>query len=116
MPAAYVHVVEPEPPPEPPPQPSAPQDVLQEAMRLNTEIAKVMVERFPEMLRASAELLRAAEAAGLPAREGCAIGPARRRAARGRALATLLSPVVNALTSTLAVHATEDPAAETTAN
>ena len=44
-------------------------DVVREAMRLNTELAKSIVDQFPEMLRASAELLRAADGAGLPARQ-----------------------------------------------
>lgn len=43
--------------------------VLGEAMRLNTELAKAVVDRFPEMMTAAAELLRAADGAGLPRRE-----------------------------------------------
>jgi hypothetical protein len=44
-------------------------DVLREAMRLNTELAKSIVDRFPEMMTAAAELLRAADGAGMPARQ-----------------------------------------------
>jgi hypothetical protein len=44
-------------------------DTLREAMRLNTELARSIVDRFPEMLHAAAELLRAADGAGLPMRE-----------------------------------------------
>ncbi len=43
--------------------------VLRDAMRLNTELAKSVVDRFPEMMHAAAELLRAADGAGLPRRE-----------------------------------------------
>ncbi len=43
--------------------------VMAEAMRLNTELAKSIVDRFPQMMQAAAELLRAADGAGLPARE-----------------------------------------------
>jgi hypothetical protein len=105
VPSAYVHVVE--APPEPVVPAIAPDDpygVLKEAMRLNNEIAKTMVERFPEMLRAAAELVRAAESAGLPAR--------RPRVARATeqeqtsSLATFLGPVVEAITQTLATDPT----------
>jgi hypothetical protein len=115
VPAAYVQVVEPEPAPTPPP-PSGPYAVIQESMRLNAELAKAMIERFPDMLRASAELMRAANAAGLPAREACVIDmPADgdRATARSSALEMFLSPVVEALTSALAVPAVEEPATET---
>lgn len=44
-------------------------DIVIEAMRLNTEIARSVVDRFPQMLAAAATLLRAADGAGLPARE-----------------------------------------------
>jgi hypothetical protein len=47
--------------------------VLGEAMRLNTELAKSVVDRFPEMMTAAAELLRAADGAGLPRREARAV-------------------------------------------
>lgn len=43
-------------------------DTLREAMRLNTELAKSVIDRFPEMMSAAAELLRAADGAGLPRR------------------------------------------------
>jgi len=42
--------------------------VLGDAMRLNTELAKAVIDRFPEMMTAAAELLRAADGAGIPAR------------------------------------------------
>jgi len=42
--------------------------VVIEAMRMNAEIARAVVDRFPQMLEASAILLRAADGAGLPAR------------------------------------------------
>ncbi len=69
-PAAYIQVVKSE-------QPTEAQamvvrtedDVVCEAMRLNTELAKAIVDRFPEMLQAAAELLRAADGAGMPARQ-----------------------------------------------
>ncbi|MFT3697701.1 MAG: hypothetical protein QM831_31470 [Kofleriaceae bacterium] len=41
---------------------------VREAMRLNTELAKSVIDRFPEVMHAAAELLRAADGAGLPAR------------------------------------------------
>jgi hypothetical protein len=44
-------------------------NVVIEAMRMNSEIAKSVVDRFPQMLEAAAHLLRAADGAGLPARE-----------------------------------------------
>jgi len=43
-------------------------DAIREAMRLNTELAKSVIDRFPEMMTAAAELLRAADGAGLPSR------------------------------------------------
>src|SRR5262245_39366839 len=52
---------------------AAPSDsVVIEAMRMNAEIARAVVNRFPQMLEASALLLRAADGAGLPARPGMA--------------------------------------------
>ncbi|MEJ7598482.1 MAG: hypothetical protein WKG01_11280 [Kofleriaceae bacterium] len=70
VPAAYVQVVKPERVPE---TAIAPRDdgdsVIREAMRLNTELAKSVVDRFPEMMTAAAELLRAADGAGIPARQ-----------------------------------------------
>ena len=44
-------------------------DAVREAMRLNTELAKSVIDRFPEMMTAAAELLRAADGAGLPSRQ-----------------------------------------------
>lgn len=44
-------------------------DTIREAMRMNTELARSVIERFPEMMSAAAELLRAADGAGLPRRE-----------------------------------------------
>jgi hypothetical protein len=38
-------------------------------MRMNTELARTIIERFPAMLDSAAGLLRAADGAGLPARE-----------------------------------------------
>lgn len=69
-PAAYIQVVKTEQPMESQPNTVVryEDDVVREAMRLNTELAKSIVDRFPEMLRASAELLRAADGAGIPAR------------------------------------------------
>jgi hypothetical protein len=53
---------------------SEPSDsIVIEAMRMNTEIAKSVVDRFPLMLEAAATLLRAADGAGLPAREPRAV-------------------------------------------
>lgn len=43
--------------------------VLVEAMRHNAELAKTVVDRFPQMMEAAASLLRAADGAGLPSRE-----------------------------------------------
>jgi hypothetical protein len=41
---------------------------LVEAMRMNTELARSVIDRFPAMMEAAAVLLRAADGAGLPAR------------------------------------------------
>ncbi len=38
-------------------------------MRLNTELAKSVIDQFPAMMMSAAELLRAADGAGLPARQ-----------------------------------------------
>jgi hypothetical protein len=43
-------------------------NVVIEAMRMNSEIAKSVVDRFPQMLQAAAVLLQAADGAGLPSR------------------------------------------------
>src|SRR5207249_2399118 len=48
-------------------------NVVIEAMRMNSEIAKSVIDRFPLMLEAAATLLRAADGAGLPARPPRAI-------------------------------------------
>ncbi len=51
------------------PLPSPSDNVVIEAMRMNAEIARAVVDRFPQMLEAAATLLRAADGAGLPSRE-----------------------------------------------
>jgi hypothetical protein len=49
---------------------SEPSDnIIIEAMRMNAEIARSVVDRFPQMVEAAATLLRAADGAGLPKRE-----------------------------------------------
>lgn len=48
--------------------PATTESVVIEAMRMNAEIAKSVVDRFPMMLEAASSLLRAADGAGLPAR------------------------------------------------
>ena len=70
IPAAYVQVVKAEKPTEEVAVAShcETDSVLREALRANTELAKTVVERFPEMMHAAAELLRAADGAGLSAR------------------------------------------------
>lgn len=47
--------------------------IVIEAMRMNSEIAKSVVDKFPQMMEAAATLLRAADGAGLPARPGTVI-------------------------------------------
>jgi hypothetical protein len=42
--------------------------IVLEAMRMNMELAKSVVDRFPQMMEAAAVLLQAADGAGLPAR------------------------------------------------
>lgn len=75
VPPAYVQVVKPERNADLGAQgpahvaPSASDDTLREAMRLNTELARSVIDRFPEMMTAAAELLRAADGAGIPRRE-----------------------------------------------
>jgi hypothetical protein len=44
-------------------------DATIEAMRLNSELARSVIDRFPQMMEAAAVLLRAADGAGLPLRE-----------------------------------------------
>lgn len=73
LPAAYVMVASTlQPPATTQATPAAPvqssEGVVAEAMRLNSELARTIVDRFPEMMHAAAELLRAADGAGLPAR------------------------------------------------
>ncbi|MCE9576287.1 MAG: hypothetical protein K8W52_24270 [Deltaproteobacteria bacterium] len=70
VPVAYVQVMRPIAVEERAPAPRGEESsgVVREAMRLNTELARAVIDRFPEMLQASAELLRAADGAGLPAR------------------------------------------------
>src|SRR3569623_903528 len=48
--------------------PEESESAIREAMRLNTELARSVIEQFPSMMTAAAELLRAADGAGLPAR------------------------------------------------
>ena len=70
--AAYIQVVKPESPVDAPAIAAARSEtdsIVRDAMRLNTELAKSVIDRFPEMMHAAAELLRAADGAGLPARE-----------------------------------------------
>src|SRR4051812_33362883 len=49
-------------------------DVIIESMRMNTEIARSVADRFPMMLEAAATLLHAADGAGLPRRTLVATG------------------------------------------
>jgi hypothetical protein len=48
--------------------PSPTDSAVIEAMRMNAEIAKSVIEQFPPMMHAAAQLLRAADGAGLPAK------------------------------------------------
>ena len=50
------------------PLPTASDSVVLEAMRMNAEITRTVVDRFPQMMEAAASLLRAADGAGLPSR------------------------------------------------
>ncbi len=50
------------------PLPSASDSVVLEALRMNAEITRTMIDRFPMMMEAAATLLRAADGAGLPSR------------------------------------------------
>jgi hypothetical protein len=71
-PPAYVQVVKPEVTAEPTALAHAHEEgnsVIRDAMRLNTELARAVIDRFPEVMQAAAELLRAADGAGLPARQ-----------------------------------------------
>ena len=72
VPAAYIHVVKPErnagDSSSSTPTRDPEEDTIREAMRLNTELARAVIERFPQMVEAAATLIRAADGAGLPAR------------------------------------------------
>ncbi len=72
VPAAYVHVMKPirngDAGVVVAQASSAGDDTIREAMRMNTELARSVIDRFPEMMQAAAELLRAADGAGLPGR------------------------------------------------
>jgi hypothetical protein len=74
VPIAYVHVSQPEEKlgalVDPRPTVAAHDAVLVEAMRLNTSLARTVIDEFPAMMMATAEILRAADGAGLPARQG----------------------------------------------
>ena len=48
--------------------PSQSDHPMVEAMRINADLAKTVVDRFPQMMEAAAVLLRAADGAGLPRR------------------------------------------------
>jgi hypothetical protein len=76
VPAAYVQVV-----PQPAdgqrtiaiPMPSAGAeqeavDIMREALRMNTELARTVIVQFPTMMQAAAILIQAADGAGIPAR------------------------------------------------
>jgi hypothetical protein len=81
--AAYVCIHASEPPAEPSPtarpvSPSTDHAVI-EAMRLNTELARSIVDKFPLMLESAAALVRAADGAGMPAREPRAVPEPRER-------------------------------------
>ena len=70
-PAAYVCIHANESAAEPPPtarpvSPSMDHAVI-EAMRLNSELARSIVDKFPLMLESAAALVRAADGAGMPA-------------------------------------------------
>ena len=77
VPAAYVHVIKPTTELETTVATSrdVAEDPIREAMRLNTELARAVVDRFPEMMTAAAELLRAADGAGLPSRQARLLEP-----------------------------------------
>jgi len=64
----YVHELAPAPASTSSALGTASDNIIIEAMRMNAEIARSVVDRFPQMLEAAATLLRAADGAGLPAR------------------------------------------------
>lgn len=76
VPAGYVYVhADPRPSElanKPTPAPATTEGVVIEAMRMNAELARSVIDRFPMMMEAAAVLLRAADGAGLPARPGMA--------------------------------------------
>ena len=72
VPAAYIHVVKPANAEAALPaaiERDGHDGAVREAMRLNTELAKTVIDRFPDMMTAAADLLRAADGAGIPARQ-----------------------------------------------
>jgi len=82
-PAAYVCIHASEPPAEPSPTArpvsSSTDHAVIEAMRLNSELARSIVDKFPLMLESAAALVRAADGAGMPAREPRALPEPRER-------------------------------------
>jgi hypothetical protein len=89
-------------------------EFMAEAMRLNTELAKSVIDRFPQvveaarfphMVEAAASLLRAADGAGLPAREPRATDTEDDEppvpAQTGGDIYTLLGPVVQMFATSL---------------
>jgi hypothetical protein len=121
LPAAYVIV----PPREGDEQPAndnrasdnTPVGLMAEAMRMNTELAKAVIDRFPQMVEAAnlpqmveaaASLLRAADGAGLPKREPRAVvdddddeTPPTPAPVQGGDIYTLLGPVVQMFAASL---------------
>lgn len=70
VPPAYVYVSRPERGESAFAPVAAPSDdTLREAMRMNTELARAVIEKFPQVMTATAEILRAADGAGLSRRE-----------------------------------------------
>lgn len=71
-PAGYVCIHEGEPTVEPPPAakpaPATADQAVVEAMRVNAELARAVIDKFPMMLESAAVLLRAADNAGMPRR------------------------------------------------
>lgn len=55
------------------PLPDPSNNVVLEAIRMNAEVARMCLDRFPLMMEAAASVLRAADGAGLPAREPRAV-------------------------------------------
>lgn len=68
--SGYVHVNNLSVAPVASPSPQLTSDnIVVEAMRMNSELARTIIDRFPQMMESAATLLRAADGAGLPARE-----------------------------------------------